>query len=171
MTDAEAPGIISSAPPLPQTIQIEYEQILEEIRNHNTQLLTMDSIFIPVYFLIVQSGITDGTTLGRWAAILMIALIIFFVFVYISCRGLHTIEVLKTRINEIETEYPIRVHAILARDISLGGYSEHLGLTRSIVNGMFELGRRGIPIVLGLIYCMIVGVLMHLAIGWYRFLR
>jgi hypothetical protein len=156
---------------LPQAVQIEYEQILEEIRNHNTQLLTMDSIFIPVYFLIISSGIGDGTTPGRWAAILIIALIIFFVFVYISCRGLHTIEVLKSRVAEIESEFPVRVHAILGRDVELAGYGEHDGVTRRILRGMYELGRRGVQIVLSLMASMLIGLAMYLAIGWYRFIK
>jgi len=161
----------SLAAELPPSVQIEYEQILEEIRNHNTQLVTMDSIFIPVYFLIIISGITDGTTFGRWAAILIIALIILFVFLYISCRGLHTIEVLKTRIREIETEHPVGVLGILGRDLPLAGYNEHVGLTRFLLNSMYQLGRRGIPIVLSLMGSMLVGLAMYFGVGWYRFLK
>jgi hypothetical protein len=98
-------------------IQIEYEQLLEEIRTHNTQLLTLDTVFIPVFIGFIIYGITQADDYGSFLGVLDIMLLVYVVFFYICCRAAYIVETLRARVLEIERGYGLKVHFLYEQKI------------------------------------------------------
>jgi len=156
---------------LPEKVVIQYEQLLEEIRNHNSQLLTMDSVFIPIFFAILATGMTDAEGKTECLAILVVAVVVTAVFAHISCRGLTMIETLKAQVNELEMKYGIAVLRSLNPPAHLSGYNERGGWTKVILERMFIWGRAGPPVVIFVMLAMLFGLAFYACVCWWKFFR
>jgi hypothetical protein len=154
--------------PIPERSTLRYEQLLEEIRSHNSQLLTMDSVFVPIFFAILGAGITDAQGKTECLSILTIAAIVVLVFIHISCRGLTMIESLKTQVIELEKQLGISVLRTATRATHLDGYDHIQGWKRKALNMMFSWGRIGPPVVLFLIGAMLLGLIFYGVVCWWK---
>jgi len=153
---------------IPHKIQIEYEQLMEEIRTHNAQLLTLDTVFIPVFFGLITYGIIYGTTIETYLSILIIIWLIYIVFIYICCRATYIVESLRERTLQIEKEYSIEIHRLLYEKES----KESNGLLKRIINKnglLFTFGKKGPNIILVILTGLAMGIALYIFIGILRF--